>query len=124
MKLLAQQRDLQAKIPDIDKCLDIVATLQAKKGSGEVKCTRTIKFYTVPCSTKVKPWKNVLYCVLKSEKCNKATRLTELEQKERIKSSCFFEWVQTLLYTEAWYLSGEYSEAHYPLNSNHAPISP
>uniref|UniRef100_K4AW73 Uncharacterized protein n=1 Tax=Solanum lycopersicum TaxID=4081 RepID=K4AW73_SOLLC len=35
MKLLAQQRDLQAKIPDIDKCLDIVATLQAKKGSGE-----------------------------------------------------------------------------------------
>ncbi|WMV09665.1 hypothetical protein MTR67_003050, partial [Solanum verrucosum] len=36
MKLLAQQRDLQAKIPDIEKCLDIVATLQAKKGSGEV----------------------------------------------------------------------------------------
>ncbi|KAF3336248.1 putative prefoldin subunit 3 [Carex littledalei] len=35
MKLLAQQRDLQAKIPDIDKCLDIVATLQSKKGSGE-----------------------------------------------------------------------------------------
>ncbi|KAF8029118.1 hypothetical protein BT93_E1712 [Corymbia citriodora subsp. variegata] len=35
MKLLAQQRDLQAKIPDIEKCLDIVATLQAKKGSGE-----------------------------------------------------------------------------------------
>uniref|UniRef100_A0A9I9CQ15 Prefoldin subunit 3 n=1 Tax=Cucumis melo TaxID=3656 RepID=A0A9I9CQ15_CUCME len=31
MKLLAQQRDLQAKIPDIKKCLDIVATLQAKK---------------------------------------------------------------------------------------------
>lgn len=35
MKLLAQQRDLQAKIPDIEKCLDIVATLQAKKGTGE-----------------------------------------------------------------------------------------
>lgn len=35
MKLLAQQRDLQAKIPDIEKCLDIVATLQAKKDSGE-----------------------------------------------------------------------------------------
>ncbi|KAJ4969256.1 hypothetical protein NE237_015957 [Protea cynaroides] len=35
MKLLAQQRDLQAKIPDIEKCLDIVATLQDKKGAGE-----------------------------------------------------------------------------------------
>ncbi|XP_057957330.1 prefoldin subunit 3 isoform X1 [Malania oleifera] len=35
MKLLAQQRDLQAKIPDIEKCLDIVATLQVKKGTGE-----------------------------------------------------------------------------------------
>ncbi|XAR49708.1 hypothetical protein NMG60_11032985 [Bertholletia excelsa] len=35
MKLLAQQRDLQAKIPDIEKCLDIVVTLQAKKGPGE-----------------------------------------------------------------------------------------
>ncbi|KAK9136667.1 hypothetical protein Sjap_007261 [Stephania japonica] len=35
MKLLAQQRDLQAKIPDIEKCLDIVATLQAKKETGE-----------------------------------------------------------------------------------------
>ncbi|XP_050220473.1 prefoldin subunit 3 [Mercurialis annua] len=35
MKLLAQQRDLQAKIPDIEKCLDIVATLQDKKGTGE-----------------------------------------------------------------------------------------
>ncbi|XP_030922762.1 probable prefoldin subunit 3 [Quercus lobata] len=35
MKLLAQQRDLQAKIPDIEKCLDVVATLQAKKGTGE-----------------------------------------------------------------------------------------
>ncbi|KAL7220843.1 hypothetical protein ACSBR2_013686 [Camellia fascicularis] len=34
MKLLAQQRDLQAKIPDIEKCLDVVATLQAKKGTG------------------------------------------------------------------------------------------
>ncbi|XP_019180046.1 PREDICTED: probable prefoldin subunit 3 [Ipomoea nil] len=35
MKLLAQQRDLQAKIPDIEKCLDIVATLQAKKATSE-----------------------------------------------------------------------------------------
>ncbi|KAA8527354.1 hypothetical protein F0562_034931 [Nyssa sinensis] len=35
MKLLAQQRDLRAKIPDIEKCLDVVATLQAKKGTGE-----------------------------------------------------------------------------------------
>ncbi|CAN4107081.1 unnamed protein product [Withania somnifera] len=35
MKLLAQQRDLQAKIPDIEKCLDIVATLQAKKVNSE-----------------------------------------------------------------------------------------
>ncbi|KAI8565971.1 hypothetical protein RHMOL_Rhmol02G0002900 [Rhododendron molle] len=35
MKLLAQQRELQAKIPDIEKCLDVVATLLAKKGAGE-----------------------------------------------------------------------------------------
>ncbi|KAJ6848231.1 putative prefoldin subunit 3 [Iris pallida] len=35
MKLLAQQRDLQAKIPDIEKCSEIVATLQDKKGTGE-----------------------------------------------------------------------------------------
>ncbi|KAG8048971.1 hypothetical protein GUJ93_ZPchr0009g1566 [Zizania palustris] len=35
MKLLAQQRDLQAKVPDIEKCLEIVATLQAKKALGE-----------------------------------------------------------------------------------------
>ncbi|XVF38889.1 hypothetical protein REPUB_Repub20aG0141800 [Reevesia pubescens] len=35
MKLLAQQRDLQAKIPDIEKCLEVVATLQANKGTGE-----------------------------------------------------------------------------------------
>ncbi|KAF3456375.1 hypothetical protein FNV43_RR01025 [Rhamnella rubrinervis] len=35
MKLLAQQRDLQAKIPDIEKCVDVVATLQAKKDTGE-----------------------------------------------------------------------------------------
>ncbi|CAK9138871.1 unnamed protein product [Ilex paraguariensis] len=35
MKLLAQQRDLQAKIPDIEKCLDIATTLQAKKSAGE-----------------------------------------------------------------------------------------
>ncbi|CAN8255624.1 unnamed protein product [Cochlearia groenlandica] len=35
MKLLAQQRDLQAKIPDIEKCLEVVSTLQARKVSGE-----------------------------------------------------------------------------------------
>ncbi|GJM95432.1 hypothetical protein PR202_ga12168 [Eleusine coracana subsp. coracana] len=35
MKLLAQQRELQAKIPDIEKCLEIVAALQAKKALGE-----------------------------------------------------------------------------------------
>ncbi|XP_004295060.1 PREDICTED: probable prefoldin subunit 3-like isoform 2 [Fragaria vesca subsp. vesca] len=34
MKLQAQQRELLAKIPDIEKCLDVVATLQAKKGTG------------------------------------------------------------------------------------------
>ncbi|KAM0042056.1 putative prefoldin alpha [Helianthus debilis subsp. tardiflorus] len=39
MKLLAQQRDLQAKIPDIEKCLDVVATLQAKKDSDEALLT-------------------------------------------------------------------------------------
>ncbi|CAN1195103.1 Prefoldin subunit 3, partial [Linum perenne] len=39
MKLLAQQRDLQAKIPDIEKCLDVVATLQSKKGTGEALVT-------------------------------------------------------------------------------------
>jgi len=27
----------QAKIPDIEKCLDVVATLQAKRGTGEVR---------------------------------------------------------------------------------------
>ncbi|KAJ0547631.1 hypothetical protein HanIR_Chr08g0374351 [Helianthus annuus] len=36
MKLLAQQRDLQAKIPNIEKCLDVIATLQAKKDNDEV----------------------------------------------------------------------------------------
>ncbi|KAL0388902.1 UNVERIFIED_CONTAM: putative prefoldin subunit [Sesamum radiatum] len=35
IKLLAQQRDLQAKVPDIEKCLEVVATLHAKKGTGE-----------------------------------------------------------------------------------------
>ncbi|KAL2611040.1 hypothetical protein R1flu_022732 [Riccia fluitans] len=35
MKLLAQRRDLQAKIPDIKKCVEIVDTLLAKKGTGE-----------------------------------------------------------------------------------------
>ncbi|GAB4850766.1 Prefoldin subunit 3 [Ancistrocladus abbreviatus] len=35
MKILAQQRELQAKIRDIVKCLDIVATLQARKSTGE-----------------------------------------------------------------------------------------
>lgn len=39
MKLLAQQRDLQAKIPDIEKCLDIVATLEVRKGTGEALLT-------------------------------------------------------------------------------------
>lgn len=33
----------QAKVPDIEKCLDAVATLQAKKGTGEVR------FLTVNC---------------------------------------------------------------------------
>ncbi|MQM17469.1 hypothetical protein Taro_050441 [Colocasia esculenta] len=37
MKLLAQQRDIQAKIPDIEKCLEIVTALQAKKDTGEVR---------------------------------------------------------------------------------------
>ncbi|KAJ0035248.1 hypothetical protein Pint_24313 [Pistacia integerrima] len=44
MKLLAQQRDLQAKIPDIEKCLDVVATLQAKKGTGEMPFSGVIFF--------------------------------------------------------------------------------
>lgn len=35
MKLLAQQRDLQAKIPDIKKCLEIVEALQTKQHTGE-----------------------------------------------------------------------------------------
>ncbi|KAK3430503.1 hypothetical protein EUGRSUZ_D01575 [Eucalyptus grandis] len=35
MKLLAHRGIFSAKIPDIEKCLDTVATLQAKKGSGE-----------------------------------------------------------------------------------------
>ncbi|XP_078436263.1 prefoldin 3 [Wolffia australiana] len=35
MKLLAQQRDIQGKIPEIEKCLEIVSTLKAKKGTGE-----------------------------------------------------------------------------------------
>ncbi|XP_061991471.1 prefoldin subunit 3 [Rosa rugosa] len=39
MKLQAQQRELLAKIPDIEKCLDVVATLQAKKGTGEALIT-------------------------------------------------------------------------------------
>ncbi|KAG6726270.1 hypothetical protein I3842_02G072400 [Carya illinoinensis] len=34
MRLLAQQRDIQAKIPGIEKCLDVVAPLQTKKGTG------------------------------------------------------------------------------------------
>lgn len=36
MKLLGQKRDLQSKIPDMKKCLQIVGTLLAKRGSGEV----------------------------------------------------------------------------------------
>lgn len=45
----------QAKIPDIEKCLDVVATLQAKKGTGEVRSGHFMYFYiscymsTVPC---------------------------------------------------------------------------
>ncbi|EFJ13649.1 hypothetical protein SELMODRAFT_234719 [Selaginella moellendorffii] len=39
MKLLAQRRDLQAKIPDIKKCLDIVEALLSKKSSGEEPMT-------------------------------------------------------------------------------------
>ncbi|KAI3966616.1 hypothetical protein MKW92_028074 [Papaver armeniacum] len=35
-KLLAQQQELQAKIPGIERFLDVVATLQAKNVSGEV----------------------------------------------------------------------------------------
>lgn len=35
MKLLAQRRDLQAKLPDIKKCLEIVEALIAKQGTGE-----------------------------------------------------------------------------------------
>lgn len=35
MKLLGQKRDLQAKIPDMKKCLQIVDTLLAKKGTGD-----------------------------------------------------------------------------------------
>lgn len=34
--LIFHHFDYQAKIPDIEKCLDVVATLQAKKGTGEV----------------------------------------------------------------------------------------
>uniref|UniRef100_A0A175YPQ5 Prefoldin subunit 3 n=1 Tax=Daucus carota subsp. sativus TaxID=79200 RepID=A0A175YPQ5_DAUCS len=45
MKLLAQQRDLQAKIPDIEKCLDVVSTLQAKKGTGEVSTSNNMNCY-------------------------------------------------------------------------------
>lgn len=28
----------QAKIPDIEKCLEVVGTLEARKGTGEVRC--------------------------------------------------------------------------------------
>ncbi|KAI5073562.1 hypothetical protein GOP47_0011575 [Adiantum capillus-veneris] len=35
MKLLAQRRDLQAKVPDIKKCLAIVQSLISKQGTGE-----------------------------------------------------------------------------------------
>ncbi|KAF5452241.1 hypothetical protein F2P56_027263 [Juglans regia] len=34
MRLLAQQRNIQARIPDIEKCFYVVATLQTKKGTG------------------------------------------------------------------------------------------
>ncbi|XP_042966870.1 probable prefoldin subunit 3 isoform X2 [Carya illinoinensis] len=43
MRLLAQQRDIQAKIPDIEKCLDVVAPLQTKKGTGEWHLLLTLK---------------------------------------------------------------------------------
>jgi hypothetical protein len=36
INILASHFLLQAKIPDIEKCLDIVAALQAKKALGEV----------------------------------------------------------------------------------------
>ncbi|GFZ13891.1 prefoldin 3 [Actinidia rufa] len=38
--------DLQAKIPDTEKCLDEVATLQAKKGTGE--STERCKHIPIP----------------------------------------------------------------------------
>lgn len=34
----------QAKIPDIEKCLDVVATLQAKKGTGEVRYCNVMNY--------------------------------------------------------------------------------
>ncbi|KAG4990397.1 hypothetical protein JHK87_023854 [Glycine soja] len=55
MKLLAQQRDLQAKIPDIEKCLDVVATLKAKKGTGEVLVVRL---------TVIRQLKSEILCIL------------------------------------------------------------
>nr|VDD28126.1 unnamed protein product [Brassica oleracea] len=55
MKLLAQQRDLQAKIPDIEKCLEVVATLEARKGTGEVElgCALILTAYLKTFSLKV-----------------------------------------------------------------------
>ncbi|KAH0856146.1 hypothetical protein HID58_084407 [Brassica napus] len=55
MKLLAQQRDLQAKIPDIEKCLEVVATLEARKGTGEVElgCALILAAYLKTFSLKV-----------------------------------------------------------------------
>lgn len=35
VRLLAQRRDLQGKLPDIKRCLEIVQVLQAKEGKGE-----------------------------------------------------------------------------------------
>lgn len=35
----------QAKIPDIEKCLDVVSTLQAKKGTGEVSPSNDMNSY-------------------------------------------------------------------------------
>ena len=34
----------QAKIPDIEKCLEVVGTLEARKGTGEVRCLFLVPF--------------------------------------------------------------------------------
>lgn len=35
----------QAKIPDIEKCLDVVATLQVRKGTGEVRSYFGLEYF-------------------------------------------------------------------------------